>query len=488
MIKLKIHTIAKKLGKNISEISQETGINRNTITALYHGEAEGVWFSTLDRICERYGLNITDIVEFEPKQNEESTPKMYRQILTLSPIIFWPRIAGIIHPNPKFFDEGLGTCDVYFKNGVCEVFWHTTSSFAEMAEAVYKEYGELSRRHFELKESFFDYGKKVEAFCQEYATGFPLEWGVNELLNFLEQWQNTLEKFWSTAIFIDSFDLGFDNKEVARIGKIYNFTQAEIAELLTSENILDKSLQTKERMARAKKHRQLIKTILKKYKLSVDPLEFFKELGQWREYRQTVNVQVQELWNKLFKRLEKTTGVEANFLYFLTFEELDNLLHGLIKKHTLKNRFNQGLLLSILGKDYKIIEGTEVKKVYEELQEILQQSELGHSVAGKVGAQGYAQGVARVIEKKEDIKKFQIGEILIAEMTDDSMLEIIKKAGAIVTNAGGMLCHAAINARLAGKPCIINTHTATTQIKTGDIVAVRANHGTVRILTPQNNN
>lgn len=488
MIKLKIHTIAKKLGKNMSEISQETGINRNTITALFHGKAEGVWFSTLDKLCERYGLKINDIVEFEPKQSEESAPKMYRQILALSPIIFWPRITGIVHPNPKFFDEGLGTCDVYFKNGTCEVFWHTTLAFAEMAESVYKEYGELSRRHFELKESFFDYGKKVEAFCQEYATGLPAEWDTNELLEFLKQWQSILEKFWSTAIFIDSFDLGYDNKEVARIGKIYNFSQMEIAELLTSEKVLDKNKNTKEEIARAKKHRQLTMIILKKYKLDTNPLEFFKELGQWREYRQGVNLQVQELWIKLFKLLAKISGIDEKYLFFLTFEELDNLLRGLIKKQILKNRFSQGFLLSVLGKDYKIIEGVEVKKVYEELQEILQQSELGRAIAGKVGAQGYAQGVARVIEKAEDIKKFQAGEILITEMTDDKMLEIIKKAGAIITNAGGMLCHAAINARLAGKPCIIDTHTATTQIKTGDVVAVRANHGTVRILTPQNNN
>jgi pyruvate,water dikinase len=67
-------------------------------------------------------------------------------------------------------------------------------------------------------------------------------------------------------------------------------------------------------------------------------------------------------------------------------------------------------------------------------------------------------------------------------MTRPEFVPLMKKAAGIVTDEGGITCHAAIISRELGKPCIIGTQTATQIIKDGDLVEVRANHGTVRIL------
>ncbi len=58
----------------------------------------------------------------------------------------------------------------------------------------------------------------------------------------------------------------------------------------------------------------------------------------------------------------------------------------------------------------------------------------------------------------------------------------IKKAAAIVTNEGGITCHAAIVSRELGIPCIIGTKIATEVLKDGDMVEVNANHGVVTVI------
>ena len=62
MIKLKLNEIARRLGKNSSEIAREAEINRNTINALMHNKVDGLKFATLDKLCGVYDLKIQDLV------------------------------------------------------------------------------------------------------------------------------------------------------------------------------------------------------------------------------------------------------------------------------------------------------------------------------------------------------------------------------------------------------------------------------------------
>ena len=67
-------------------------------------------------------------------------------------------------------------------------------------------------------------------------------------------------------------------------------------------------------------------------------------------------------------------------------------------------------------------------------------------------------------------------------MTRPEFLPLMKKAAAFVTDAGGLLSHAAIVARELKKPCIIATETATKVFKDGDLIEVDADKGVVRVL------
>ncbi|MFA6099944.1 MAG: PEP-utilizing enzyme [Patescibacteria group bacterium] len=74
------------------------------------------------------------------------------------------------------------------------------------------------------------------------------------------------------------------------------------------------------------------------------------------------------------------------------------------------------------------------------------------------------------------------GDVLVASMTRPEMLPAMKKASAIVTDEGGVTCHAAIVSRELNIPCVIGTKIATTMIKDGDRVEVNATQGIVRII------
>jgi len=98
----------------------------------------------------------------------------------------------------------------------------------------------------------------------------------------------------------------------------------------------------------------------------------------------------------------------------------------------------------------------------------------GSSVGVKIG-----QGQDRVINRTEQLKKFKAGEVLVAPMTNPDWEPIMKKAAAIITDAGGRTCHSAIVARELGLPCVVGVNGATKKIKTGQAVTVSCAEGEI---------
>lgn len=93
---------------------------------------------------------------------------------------------------------------------------------------------------------------------------------------------------------------------------------------------------------------------------------------------------------------------------------------------------------------------------------------------------GKARGAARIVNTVEDMAKMQQGDILLSVATNPFLLPAIKKAAAIVTDQGGLTCHAAIVSREFGIPCIVGTRHATRVFKDGDVLDVDAHAGIVK--------
>jgi pyruvate,water dikinase len=100
-------------------------------------------------------------------------------------------------------------------------------------------------------------------------------------------------------------------------------------------------------------------------------------------------------------------------------------------------------------------------------------------VRGLGAAPGLASGAARVIGSREDAAELVEGEVLVTHMTAPDWVPLMRKAAAIVTDSGGMTCHAAIVSRELGIPCVVGTVEATKTLRDGQLVTVDAGRGTV---------
>ena len=104
-------------------------------------------------------------------------------------------------------------------------------------------------------------------------------------------------------------------------------------------------------------------------------------------------------------------------------------------------------------------------------------------IKGLPASPGTGCGKAHVILDPADIDQFKSGEVLVTEMTAPDWVPAMKKAKAIVTDSGGMTCHASIVSRELGIPCIVGTKSrgaaATTVIKDGQEITVVATDGVV---------
>jgi len=98
---------------------------------------------------------------------------------------------------------------------------------------------------------------------------------------------------------------------------------------------------------------------------------------------------------------------------------------------------------------------------------------------GQSASPGVGRGPVKIILDPKDIGKMQQGEVLVTDMTTPDFVPAMKKAVAIVTNAGGRTCHAAIVSRELGVPCIVGSKNGTQVLHDGQVVTVDAIHGNV---------
>lgn len=104
------------------------------------------------------------------------------------------------------------------------------------------------------------------------------------------------------------------------------------------------------------------------------------------------------------------------------------------------------------------------------------------SLSGTCACPGYAKGSVKIVNLPEEMNKMQKGDIMVAHATYPALVPAMKKAAAIVTEEGGITCHAAIVSREMQTPCIVGVRDVTGVLKDGDLVEVDANKGIVRKL------
>lgn len=100
-------------------------------------------------------------------------------------------------------------------------------------------------------------------------------------------------------------------------------------------------------------------------------------------------------------------------------------------------------------------------------------------LSGLGAAPGRVAGKVRVMRELQADAKIGKDEILVAEMTSPDWVPVMRHAGALVTDEGGMTCHAAIVSRELRIPCIVGTGNATRLLKSSQLVTVDGSRGTI---------
>lgn len=141
-----------------------------------------------------------------------------------------------------------------------------------------------------------------------------------------------------------------------------------------------------------------------------------------------------------------------------------------------------GIVKELSNGKIRTLEGKKAQAFIEKISGATNHTEL----FGTIACKGHAVGQVVIFSYKkthdhsERVRQMKQGDIVVTEMTRPNIITACQKAGAIVTDEGGLLCHAAIVSRELNIPCVIGTRHATKILKDGDWVKVDADKGIVQ--------
>jgi len=235
-------------------------------------------------------------------------------------------------------------------------------------------------------------------------------------------------------------------------------------------NELDKK---KEKLDEAKRNLKKNKKLIKLIDLLQEYLFFRTERADTMRrafyYARPFFTEVANRMDWSYDNVVYTTPEEL--VYFLRTGKFPDL-------NEIKERQKQFLIISKDGDTRLISKKEEVESIIkEELKEERVEPKI---LKGNTAYPGIAVGTVRIIRSIKEIGKLKKGEILVTPMTTPDMTIVIHKAAAIVTDEGGITCHAAICSRELKIPCVIGTKNATNVLKDGDLVKVDATKGLVK--------
>jgi phosphoenolpyruvate synthase/pyruvate phosphate dikinase len=180
----------------------------------------------------------------------------------------------------------------------------------------------------------------------------------------------------------------------------------------------------------------------------------------------------------LFKKLGEKLGLSFEEIIELTPEEIEK---EDINRETIKNRLKDNGIVMIDG-EIKVLSHEEINQVKNILERTYSDTKI---LKGIIAFKGNVKGKAAVLPSGSiDISKIFIdaGRIVVTSMTTPNMVSLVRNAIGIITDEGGLLCHAAIISRELGLPCITGTKIATKIIKDGDLLELDGEKGEVRII------
>ena len=188
----------------------------------------------------------------------------------------------------------------------------------------------------------------------------------------------------------------------------------------------------------------------------------------------------------MFTEICQRIGVEYDSLIYLAEEEIVSALNN--------NEFDYNKLADV-RKEYYVVYNVNdnetclfegIHNKYSNANEEAEEERVAKDavIKGKVAQRGRTRGAVKVIKTKRELSKLNDGDIIVCPMTMPEMVIGLLKCGGIITDEGGVTCHAAQISRELKVPCVIGTGNASKLLSDGDTVEIVAEgiNGEVRIL------
>jgi len=243
------------------------------------------------------------------------------------------------------------------------------------------------------------------------------------------------------------------------------------------ETILQKQYQELEK---SKMKREQLMAELKIEKKWIAVFDAFGDFMVTKIYRRYAQLLAVHHMSAVLKEIARRKFLTEKQVRFATLAEVEKML--------LDDKYDENELLERTKLCvYYAEKGFEKVYIKNEADKILKTIETKSTsditeLRGDVACVGYVKGMVKIIIRAEDMNKMNQGDILVSIATDPDIVPAMKKAGAIVTEQGGVTSHAAIVSRELGIPCVIGTKIATQVLKDGDMVEVDANKGIIKLI------
>jgi len=311
-----------------------------------------------------------------------------------------------------------------------------------------------------------------------------------------EKFKESLDKIWDKAIHpvFESFDIrrkhqtlkiikdyGITNDGARKATFIYTdyFLPKELNEIMRSLSNFDISQDIEFDESVRKTHKEWLGSLDSEERRLAEYIQFVMEM---RDIRKDPIAWIQSVLAEIAFEIAVRADMSKDLVPTISPLEYRKGINWL--KSNMDN-----LLLGRDGSVFLIQDSGEIEREYlnpenlkSEIDSLLNLSKDVIEIKGQPASRGNCRGIVKIILDPEgqEAEDFEKGNILVTSMTRPEFVPLMKKAGAVVTNEGGITCHAAIISRELNIPCVIGTKIATQILKDGDMVEVDANSGIIK--------
>jgi phosphohistidine swiveling domain-containing protein len=266
------------------------------------------------------------------------------------------------------------------------------------------------------------------------------------------------------------FDKDYFKKELNRL-KRENLVESELENIKnTYKNLAQKQQQLIKDLGIDKSHQELFEAL----RLNSFIIDYKKRVFTISHFQ--INF-------SLIKEIAERLRINQKFVHCLFVEELEEVLVNK-KELDLKELEDRvkGLVFFIDHEKFEFAVGSKVDDFHQKYEVIEKKVDRLREFKGQVASLGSLEGRVKVITGPKDFHKMKPGDIIVSHMTTPEYVPILKFASGIITDEGGITCHAAIVSRELKIPCVIGTKIATQVLHDNNLVELRASEGLVKVL------